>query len=253
MLSTLHTDLTGKVAVVTIDRPAKRNAVDLAMWEAMPEIFADLARRPEVHAVVVTGAAGQFSAGADISEFRDKRATPKDSARYEEIAESAIRSILNMPKPTIAAVHGYAVGGGCNIALACDIRVGDATTEMGIPAARLGITYGVLGTRLLYRQIGLSAAKLVLFSGRLFRSEECLRMKLLDLAAPDALVEAKGLAEGLAELSPTSQRNAKSILETLSRENEEQAPKELDDLIRASLVSSEMTDRLKARMKPLKA
>ncbi len=248
MLQDFQIDVAGKVATLTIDRPAKRNAVNLAMWEGLPRILADLAERSQIHAVVFTGAGGNFSAGADISEFGAKRSSLSDSEQYERTAESAIRSILDMPKPTIAAVHGFAVGGGCNIALACDLRIGDATTEMGIPSARLGITYGVLGTRLLYRQVGLSAAKLVLFSGRRFRIEECLRMRLVDLSAENALVEAKRLAEELAELSPTSQCNAKLILETLSRHGEE-TPKELSDLIRASLGSSEMADRLKEVIK----
>jgi enoyl-CoA hydratase/carnithine racemase len=206
------------VAVVTIDRPEKRNAMSLAMWRRMGEIFTELAGDARVRSVVLTGAGGHFCAGADISEFGEVRDTKEKGQIYEAAGEHATLAVRDFPKPTIAAVHGVGVGGGCGLALACDLRVGDKTTRMGIPAAKLGIVYGTLDSSLLIRQVGLSAAKLILYSARIFPSADCVRLGLVDLIedAP-ALETARTLARELAANAPLSQSGAKFVLETIAR------------------------------------
>ena len=156
------------VAIVTLNRPAKRNAVSLAMWRRLGAIFPELEERDDVRVVILTGAGGNFCAGADISEFPTLRADSKSGRIYEAANEAAAMALRDCRKPTIAAVSGYGMGGGCALALACDFRVGDATTRMGIPAARLGVVYGELDCAMLYRQVGLANAKRVLYSGRAF-------------------------------------------------------------------------------------
>ena len=130
--------------------------------------------------VILTGAGGNFSAGADIAEFPRMRADPDATRRYNQAGHDATIAIRDLPQPTIAAAHGFCVGGGCGIALACDLRVGDATTQMGIPAARRGIVYTVLDTELLMRTVGLPSAKMILYSGNIFPMERCREMRLLD-------------------------------------------------------------------------
>ena len=142
------------VAVVTLNRPEKRNVVSLAMWRGLGEIYRDFARRSDVRVVILTGAGGHFCGGADISEFAKVRNSVEDARAYGEAGHAATQAIIDLPQPTIAAVHGYGVGGGCGLALACDLRVGDATTQMGIPAARLSIVYGTLDCSLLLRAVG---------------------------------------------------------------------------------------------------
>jgi enoyl-CoA hydratase/carnithine racemase len=120
-------------------------------------------------------------------------------------------------KPTIAAVSGYGMGGGCALALACDFRVGDATTKMGIPAARLGVVYGELDCAMLYRQVGLANAKRVLYTGRAFDVSECAAMGLVDIVAADtALDGARALAAGIADNAPLSLAGSKLVLEALA-------------------------------------
>lgn len=205
------------VVVVTLNRPAKRNAVTLAMWRRLHEIFQELAGRPDIRAVILTGAGGNFCAGADISEFPTVRADAEMGRAYEAATEAATLAIRDFPRPTIAAVSGYGVGGGCGLALACDFRVGDATTRMGIPAARLGIVYGTLDCGLLLRQVGLARAKRVLYSGRRFDIAECIEMRLVDVAATgDALVEARSLAAEFAANAPLSLAGSKLVLEALA-------------------------------------
>lgn len=206
------------IVVVTLNRPAKRNAVSFAMWGRLGELFADFARRQDVRAVILTGAGGHFSAGADISEFPKMRSDESASRKYSENGRAATLAIRDLPQPTIAAAHGVTAGGGCGLALACDLRVGDATTRMGIPAARRGIVYGVLDTELLLRTVGLPRAKLVLFSGDIFPVERCWDMGLLDVVSDDgALAGARSLARDLVQRAPLSQRGSKITLEALAR------------------------------------
>src|SRR5438270_151090 len=128
----------GGLAAVTLDRPAKRNAVTLAMWRRLRDIFDGLGRDPDIRAIVLAGAGGH------IAEFATVRDTVAAGAEYERAGEAALLAVRDCAKPTIAQLSGYCVGGGAALALACDFRVADGTARMGIPAARLGIVYGVV-------------------------------------------------------------------------------------------------------------
>jgi len=206
------------IVTVTLNKPEKRNAVSFAMWRRLGKVFTDLRERADARVAILTGAAGHFSAGADISEFPEMRASASDAHAYNEAHRIATLAIRDLPQPTIAAAHGYCVGGGCGLALACDLRVGDVTTQMGIPAAKRGIVYSVLDTENLLRAVGLSRAKLVLFSGRVFPVALCRSMGLLDeVSEAGALEGARTLARELAERAPLSQRGAKLTLEALAR------------------------------------
>jgi enoyl-CoA hydratase/carnithine racemase len=206
------------IVLVTLNRPAKRNAVSFAMWRRLGELFTDFASRGDVRIVVMTGAGGNFSAGADISEFPEMRSDKAATEAYNEAGNRATLAIRDLPQPTIAAAQGYCVGGGCGIALACDLRVGDTTTRMGIPAAKRGIVYSVLDTELLVRTVGLSAAKLVLYSGDIFPVDRCREMRLVDVVSEHgALAGAMGLARTLAQRAPLSQRGSKLTLEAIAR------------------------------------
>ena len=235
------------VAVVTLNRPEKRNVVSLAMWRGLGEIYRDFARRSDVRVVILTGAGGHFCGGADISEFSKVRDTVEDARSYGEAGRGATQAIIDLPQPTIAAVHGYGVGGGCGLALACDLRVGDPTTQMGIPAARLSIVYGVLDCGLLLRAVGLSSAKLVLYSGRYFPLTDCRAMGLIDVVAEQgALPGARALAQELCTRAPLSQRGAKLVLEALDRGEAEQRAAEIAAVQEAAVNSEDYREARKA-------
>ena len=228
------------IATVILNRPAKRNACSLSMWRTLGDLFEGLAGRPDIRAVVLTGAGGNFCAGADISEFPQVRSTVEDGHLYELAGDRALCAIRDLPKPTIAAVHGFGVGGGCGLALACDMRVGDATTRMGIPAARLGIVYGTTACSLLLRQVGLANAKLVLFSGRYFDAEACRSMRLIDsMAAEGALPGARSLARELTARAPLSQRGAKLLLEILAQGQGQERAAEVEAMVDLALASED--------------
>ena len=226
------------IAIVTIDRPDKRNAMNLAMWQRIGELFNELAGRRNVRAIILTGAGEHFCAGADISEFETVRNSVADAKHYDDVGEHVMTAIRDCAKPTIAAVSGYGVGGGCGLALACDLRVGDQTTQMGIPAARLGIVYGVPDCELLIRQVGLATAKLVLFSGRFFDAGECARLRLIDVLADGAALDgARDLAATFAANAPLSVSGAKVVLNVLAAGEATARAGEIDALMDAAVTS----------------
>jgi enoyl-CoA hydratase/carnithine racemase len=237
----IDTDDTG-VATVTLNRPAKRNAVSLAMWRKLTTVFTTLDQDPAVRAIVLTGAGGNFCAGADIAEFSTVRATLDDAHAYEHIADTATRTLRDCGKPTIAAVHGFGIGGGCGLALACDLRIGDSTTRMGIPAAQRGIVYGPLDTGLLLRQVGLSKAKLVLYTARLFPVQDCLAMGLLDLAGDAALPAAIAQARAIAANAPLSVRGAKIVIEAIARGEHRERAADITAAIETAATSADFAE-----------
>ncbi len=121
------------IVTVALNKPAKRNAVSFAMWRRLGELFTEFRERADVRVVILTGTGGHFSAGADISEFPERRSDPEASRAYGEAGRTATLAIRDLPQPTIAAAHGYCVGGGCGLALACDMRIGDPTTGWEFP------------------------------------------------------------------------------------------------------------------------
>ena len=239
-------DATG-IATVTIDRAAKRNALSLAMWRRLGVVFAEFGRRSDVRVIVLTGAGGHFCAGADISEFATVRNTIEAGHIYEAATEKSLLAIRDCRKPTIAAVSGFGLGGGCGVALACDLRVGDATTRMGIPAARLGNVYGTLECDLLLRQVGLANAKLVLYAGTQFDSAACLRMRLVDQVSEGAaLAGAQALAAQLADNAPISLKGAKILLDALERNETDKRKAEIAAVIDEALASEDYRDAARA-------
>ncbi|KUO10167.1 enoyl-CoA hydratase/isomerase family protein [Streptomyces sp. DSM 15324] len=176
--------VTDGVATVVLHHPAKRNAMTAAMWAALPPLLEALAADPEVRALVLTGAGGTFCAGADISTLQG---SPDEA---QTLAVRAEESLAAFPKPTLAAVKGHCVGGGAQLAAACDLRFAEEGALFGVTPARLGIVYPSSATRRLVALIGPAAAKYLLFSGELIDTERALRTGLVDEVLPaDALDE----------------------------------------------------------------
>ncbi|MEU5284927.1 enoyl-CoA hydratase-related protein [Streptomyces sp. NPDC020755] len=166
------------VATVVIANPAKRNAMTTAMWRSLPELLERLAADPAVRALVLTGAGDTFCAGADISTLREGADTAQDLAVAAEDALAAF------PLPTLAAVRGYCVGGGGQLAAACDLRFAEEGASFGVTPAKLGIVYPASSTRRLVALVGPATAKHLLFSGELIGTERALRTGLVDEVLP---------------------------------------------------------------------
>ena len=238
---------TPSIAVVTIDRPARRNACNLAAWRDLARSFGALSDDREVRLVILTGAGGNFCAGADISEFSTARADSASGARYEEEIEACYAAIERLRQPSIAAIEGYCVGGGCALAMCCDFRIARKGSRFGIPAAKLSVIYGIHECRLLLSLVGLSNAKRILFKGDIFESAEAARMGLVnEEVAGDPVEAAIAFADGMTGNAPLSIAGAKLILGSLARGDVERKAQEIDELMRVALESADYREGQKA-------
>ncbi|MGX1026541.1 enoyl-CoA hydratase/isomerase family protein [Streptomyces sp. SAI-097] len=167
------------VATVVIHHPAKRNAMTAAMWRALPRLLDGLAADPGVRALVLTGEGATFCAGADISTLRES------AEEAQGLAVRAEEALAAFPKPTLAAVRGHCVGGGAQLAAACDLRFAEETALFGVTPAKLGVVYPASATRRLVALTGPATAKYLLFSGELIDAARALRTGLVDEVLPE--------------------------------------------------------------------
>ncbi|MEU7929968.1 enoyl-CoA hydratase/isomerase family protein [Micromonospora echinofusca] len=175
----LLVEVAGPVATVVIRNPARRNAMTTAMWRRLPALLDGLEADPAVRALVLTGAGDTFCAGADLGDL-DELLDAGDAS----IAVAAEERLAAFAKPTVAAVRGACVGGGCQLAVACDLRVAGDDARFGVPPARLGLVYPAPTTRRLARLVGPAAAKHLLFTAELIDAERALRVGLVDEVLP---------------------------------------------------------------------
>ncbi|MFE7773611.1 enoyl-CoA hydratase/isomerase family protein [Streptomyces sp. NPDC057445] len=190
------------VATVVISNPGKRNAMTAGMWRALPQLLEGLAHDPQVRALVLTGAGNTFCAGADISSLREH--APGADEDPQSLAVRAEEALAAFPKPTLAAVRGFCVGGGCQLAAACDLRFAEEGASFGITPAKLGIVYPASSTRRLVSLVGPATAKYLLFSGELTGTERALRTGLVDEVLPEGEL-GKRVAEFTRVLTSRSQ------------------------------------------------
>jgi enoyl-CoA hydratase len=218
----------GDIAWLVLNRPEKRNAMNLAMWQRLPDLLTEVERDPDVKVLVLRGAdARAFSAGADISEFEELRSTPEDARSYNDTSERAEHTLMNLTKPTIALVQGPCIGGGCGLAVACDLRFCDDTARFGITPAKLGIVYSLKATKALIDTVGPSNAKEILFTGLHVPADRALRMGLVNALVPAAELEshvtdiARTIASRAQHSVRATKRITRLILDGLADEDEE--------------------------------
>ena len=204
-------EVRGNVLILTLNRPEKLNAVDHGLVDALHAAMDLYENRPDVHAVVLTGAGGKaFAAGADIAQLRERRAADG----LKGINSQLFDRIARFPSPVIAAVRGYALGGGCELALACDLRVAGKSAKFGQPETGLGIMAAAGATWRLASLIGLGRAREMLFTGRIVEADEALHMGMVNHVVPDdeVLDAAVSIAEMIAVNDPLATRMTKLAL-----------------------------------------
>lgn len=219
---TIEVAVAGGIATVTINQPARRNAMSLGMWEALGPAIQRLDADPSVRVTFLRGA-GQtaFSAGADISEFEVHRSTPEKALAYNRRVSHSVEALIHARKPLIAMIYGFCVGGGLELALTCDLRVAADDAVFGIPAARLGISYGHADIKRLVDLIGPANARYIFFTADpRIPAERALRMGLLNEVVPAGQLEARAqaLAAQIADNAPSSLRWAKQAIEDVLRD-----------------------------------
>lgn len=200
-----------RLAVLRLDRPPV-NALDQGMWDLLAEAAAELHASATYRAVVITGGPKHFAAGADIGEMLDLDAAAFD--RRNRVLQGAFQALATAPQITVAAVNGYALGGGCELALAADLRIAGSRTVLGLPEVTLGIMPGSGGTQRLAHLVGLSRAKDMVLTGRRVAADEALRIGLVDRLVDDAEVFERAVEQALAMArGPLSLRHAKRALD----------------------------------------
>jgi len=175
------------VGVITFNNPAKRNAMSLDMWEGLGHALIELRDDANVRVVVLTGAGDKaFVSGADISQFEKTRHNAEASEEYSKKSAAQRALLADYPKPVIASIRGFCLGGGMQVAMSADIRIASDNSQFGIPAAKLGIAYGYDGLKHLVSLVGPSWARLIMYTGMRIDSAEALRIGLVDRVVPDA-------------------------------------------------------------------
>lgn len=202
----------GGVARVMIDRPGKRNALTVEMWRGLADICAELAADRELRAVVLSGAGPSFCAGADIS------ALSEDDDTMKAVVGRAEQALRNLVVPTIARISGHCMGGGTQLAVACDLRIADDTALFAVPPAKLGVIYAVSSTRALVDLIGPAAAKRLLLTAEVLDGPAALRFGLVDelVAARDLDAAVDRLVAQLLALAPMTQLAAKELINAIT-------------------------------------
>ena len=213
----------GNVGYLIFNNPERHNAVSMEMWDATRRILEEFAGDNDVRVVVLTGAGKKaFVSGADISKFGDERATLDAVAKYNELTEIAYAGIHDFPKPTIAMIRGYCIGGGVGIAVSCDMRICADNARFAVPAAKLGLGYDYPGLKRLIDVVGASFAKEIFFTARQFDAEEARVMGLANRVVPDAELDVyvKNYADMIAGNAPLTVASVKFIVgEALKDEN----------------------------------
>jgi enoyl-CoA hydratase len=208
----------GPIGWIVFNNPERRNAISVDMWEALPKALDRFEVDPDIRAIVLAGAGDKaFVSGADISQFDQARADSAGVQRYEEIAEGAQLRLQEYERPVLAMIRGYCLGGGLNIALACDLRIAADDVRIGIPAARLGLAYRASSTKNLVDAVGPANAREILLTGRQFGAMEAHAMGLVNRVVPaaalqDAVLDYCGM---FADNAPLTMRAAKRIIREL--------------------------------------
>ena len=214
------------VGIVTFNNPERHNAVSLEMWEATKDILDGFAADNDIRVVVLTGAGGKaFVSGADISKFESERANLEASRAYAKKSDAAYASIAEFPKPTIAMIRGYCIGGGLGLATCCDLRIATDNSRFAVPAAKLGLGYGYTGLKRLVDIVGPAFAKEIFYTARQFDAQEALAMGLVNRLVPSAELETyvKGVTDLISANAPLTIKAVKftvgEILKDESKRN----------------------------------
>ena len=214
----------GRVGIVTFNNPERHNAVSLEMWETLGTLLEQAERDAEVRVLVLTGAGGKaFVSGADISKFEDERATAAAVARYGATTERIYNAVHQFPKPTLAMIRGYCIGGGLALALCCDLRICSEDSRFALPAAKLGLGYDLRGLRRLAEAVGPAFTKEILFTARQFTAAEARDMGLVNRVVASAELErhVTDYADGIASNAPLTVDSVKFIIGELLKDEAE--------------------------------
>jgi enoyl-CoA hydratase len=245
----------GNVGYVIFNNPERHNAVSLEMWARTSEILEGFANDDDVRVVVLTGAGGKsFVSGADISKFESERSSLEGMKTYNAAVARANEGVASFPKPTIAMIKGYCIGGGLGLAVCCDLRICSDNSKFGIPAAKLGLGYSYPGVKRLSDLVGPSFAKEIFFTARQFDAEEARTMGLVNRIVPAAELETyvKNYADTIAGNAPLTVKAAKFIAGETVKDESKRDLARCQEMVDACFRSSDYTEGRRAFMEKRK-
>jgi len=249
MTEKLKLEKDGPIGWIIFNQPEKRNAVSQDMWEAMPGHVKELADDDAIRVVILRGAGEHFVAGADISQFKDRRRNMADEREYNRINARGQEALATLTKPLLAMIHGYCVGGGVSIAITCDMRLAADDARFGVPAARLGLGYHYHGMEKLMHLVGPAYTREIFFTARTdFSAQDAWRMGLVNQVVPKAQLESftRDYALMMSRNAPLTLRSAKANVQQLLKPAEQRDLALLDKLLADCFNSEDYQEGVKA-------
>jgi enoyl-CoA hydratase len=243
------------VGYVTFNNPERHNAVSLDMWAATKAILDGFAADNDVRVVVLSGAGGKaFVSGADISKFESERATLEAVRAYNVKSDGAYISIAEFPKPTIAMIRGYCIGGGLGLATCCDLRIASDNSRFAVPAAKLGLGYGYNGLKRLVDIVGPAFAKEIFYTARQFDAQEAVAMGLVNRVVPSAELETyvKGVTDMICANAPLTIKAVKVTVGEVLQEDSKRNLARSSELVEQCFASRDYTEGRTAFMEKRK-
>ena len=245
----------GRVGYVIYNNPERHNAVSLDMWQMAGEMLNDFRSDNNIKVVVVTGAGGKaFVSGADISRFDKERSSEDAVKHYNEVVDKCYRAFHEFPKPVIAMIRGYCIGGGMGLATCCDIRIATEKSTFAVPAAKLGLGYGYSGLKRLVDVVGPSFAMEIFYTARQFTAAEAVTMGLVNRVVPDGELESyvKNYAEIIAGNAPLTIKAVKAVVSEMMKDEGKRDLKRAQDAVDACFKSRDYEEGRKAFMEKRK-
>ena len=247
----IHASVVGGIGWIVLDNPSKLNAISIAMWQQVSDTLARFETDPSVRCVVLRGEGNKaFCVGADVAE-KERHAAEnanKSNAEQNAIAYAAMNRLRDFPKPTIAMIRGYCLGGGLALAICCDLRIAETVSRFGIPAAKLGLAYAFGGLKQLVDLVGPSNAKRILFTADRFTAEQALRFGVIDEAVPAEELSSfvSGMAGRIAANAPLTVAAAKYTIAQTVRDAAERDLAGMERRDRACLASEDFAEGRRA-------
>jgi enoyl-CoA hydratase/carnithine racemase len=247
--------VTDGVGIVTFNNPDKRNAMSIEMWEGLGTALIELREDDAVRVVILTGAGDKaFMSGADISQFEKNRHNAQAAEAYNRKSDSQRALLAEFPKPTIACIRGFCLGGGMQVAMLTDIRFAAEDSQFGIPAAKLGIAYGFDGLKNLVSLVGPSQARLILYTGLRIDSTEALRIGLVDRVIADGRLwdETLDIARTISGNAPLAVKAAKITIAQVLKDKDERDMEAIKAISTACMDSEDFREGRQAFMEKRK-
>lgn len=244
-----------RVGYLVINNPARHNAIGLDMWQAATEALTQMQSDGDTRALVVTGSGGKaFASGADISKFEKERSTTEAVQHYQQTSASFYTALENFPKPTIADIRGYCIGGGLALAVCCDIRLCTEQSRFGVPAAKLGLGYGYAGISRLCKIVSTSHAQEIFYTARQFSAQEAYDMGLVNRVLSPAMIDAyvEDYLARIRENAPMTIATVKAVTLAISQNESERDLPMLDQMVTDCFESEDYIEGRRAFMEKRK-